>query len=358
MGNRKRKPWIQAVPCILITGLLLGGCGNSKKGYGAGSGSETDSASAYENAGWENSAETAEGADDQKADEEAGTDAGADAVKVTDRQNEKLIYTYRYSVETKAFDTFVQTVTEKVQKLGGYVESSETNGSALDASGRSASMTLRIPADQTDELLTLVRKESNVVYDNVSSENVTLRYVDLESHVRALRTEQKTLLRLIEKAEKIEDVIALQSQLTQVRYEIESYESRLRTMDNLVSYSTLHLDIAEVQRTTTVTDQKASFGEEVKNRFSDNLYAVGQWLRNFLIGLIGSLPVLVPLALAAALPLYLMRRRGRRRKEQMPSRDMQGGYQSIYQRTGSGQNVQNVQNPEKEQTDVEESDTL
>ena len=68
-------------------------------------------------------------------------------------------------------------------------------------------------------------------------------YVDMQSHVKALRTEQNTLLELIEKADKLKDIIALQSQLTQVRYEIESYESQLRMYDNRVNYSTLNLTV-------------------------------------------------------------------------------------------------------------------
>lgn len=354
MKDRKRKIWLKTTVWILAVGLLSAGCGKGGKNYSTSAGdSKSDSSSAYgSEGGLEGSGEIMEEVSDDALKTEGEMDA-SDAVRVSDSQNEKLIYTYRYSVETKVFDTFVQTMMEQVQKLGGYVEHSETNGSAGESSGRKASMTLRIPAEQMNQLLSLVKEESNVVYDSVSSENVTLRYVDMESHVRALRTEQKTLLRLIEKAEKIEDVIALQSQLTQVRYEIESYESQLRTMDNLVSYSTLYLDITEVRRTTTVTDQKTSFTDEITGRFSDNLYAVGQWLRNFTIGLIGSLPVLVPLALVLTLAVYLLRKWGKHQRSQRPPRNIPGSYQSIYPGKEKGQDAQA---PKKERAQEKETD--
>lgn len=354
MKDRKRKIWLKTTVWILAVGLLSAGCGKGGKNYSTSAGdSKSDSSSAYgSEGGLEGSGEIMEEVSDDALKTEGEMDA-SDAVRVSDSQNEKLIYTYRYSVETKVFDTFVQTMMEQVQKLGGYVEHSETNGSAGESSGRKASMTLRIPAEQMNQLLSLVKEESNVVYDSVSSENVTLRYVDMESHVRALRTEQKTLLRLIEKAEKIEDVIALQSQLTQVRYEIESYESQLRTMDNLVSYSTLYLDITEVRRTTTVTDQKTSFTDEITARFSDNLYAVGQWLRNFMIGLIGSLPVLVPLALVLTLAVYLLRKWGKHQRSQRPPRNIPGSYQSIYPGKEKGQDAQA---PKKERAQEKETD--
>ena len=178
-----------------------------------------------------------------------------------------------------------------------------------DGVNRYAHMTLRIPAEKMDQLTSLLDSDSNVTYRSRSSENVTLRYVDLESHVKALRIEQKTLLQLLEKAEKLKDIIALQSQLTQVRYEIESYESQLRMYDNLVDYSTIYLDISEVERTTNVTPVRASFFEETADRFSDNLYAVGQWLRASAVWLISSLPVLLPFGAVLAAAVLLIRKR-------------------------------------------------
>lgn len=357
----KKKLQIKVLAVILGAALLAGGCGNGKGDYiedssasmsGAGSSSvRMDSGS--ENGMWESSDEAQfageETAGEMKAEDETDTALGGTEA-AGQNQNDKLIYTYSYSVETKEFDAFTANITKKVQELGGYVENSETNGNAADGANRYANMTLRIPADKMNQMLSMVKEEANVVYDNVSSENVTLRYVDMKSHVEALRTEQKTLLRLIEKADNIEDVIALQSQLTQVRYEIESYESQLRTLDNLVDYSTLHLDISEVDRTTTVANRKATFGEEINNLFSDNLYAVGQWLRSFAIWLIGSLPVLVPLAVIIIIAVRLARKWRKRRKERMPALENSsaGSYRSIYQEKKEDRNDQEQQDVNKE----------
>ena len=241
----------------------------------------------------------------------------ASAAGTEKNQTQKLIFTYHYSVETKEFDDFYQKVNEKVTQLEGYMEHSETNGSAKDSISRQANLTLRIPADQMDQMLTLLDSDSNVTYQSRSSENVTLQYVDLESHLKALRIEQETLLQLMEKADKLKDVIALQSQLTQVRYEIESYESQLRTYDNLVDYSTLYLTIMEVSRTTTVHSSKTSFFDEIGDKFSDNVYALGQWLRAMAVWLIGSLPILAPLAAAGfAAVIFIYRKvRGRKRNK-------------------------------------------
>lgn len=315
---------------ILCTGLAAGGCGNSGSGdtssdagadFNSNSAkSSMDDAAIYaaSEGGFSEQASTEQApASEELYSEDAAMDsgeAGLGEVSVKN-QNQKIIYTYSYSTETKEFDSFYEKINAKTEQLGGYVESSETNGSAADGVSRYAHMTLRIPADKMDQLTSMLDKESNVTYRSRSSENVTLQYVDMDSHVKALRAEQKSLLQLMEKAEKLKDIIELQSQLTQVRYEIESYESQLRMYDNLVDYSTIHLDITEVERTTNITPVRASFFKEVSDRFSDNLYAVGQSLRSLAVWLISSLPVLVPLAAVAAAVVIMLRKKLKRRKQ-------------------------------------------
>ena len=127
---------------------------------------------------------------------------------------------------------------------------------------------------------------------NESVEDITLQYVDVESHKKALETEQERLLELLEKAESMEDIITIESRLSEVRYELQSYESRLRTYDNKVNYSTVSIDICEVERVSRTPEKKTFFGE-IKERLSDNFYDIGQGIRSFAIWFISSLPYLV-----------------------------------------------------------------
>ncbi len=336
------KKTMTAILCsILLIALTASACGNDGNAAASQSAGSAgvydavmeDAGESYDQAmddGVGYSEDMAEMKSAAAAEEEGAGTLGTEGVSAAgagQNQKQKLIYTYNYSVETKEFDSFYEKVNQKVIQTGGYIEHSETNGSAADGINRSANLTLRIPAEQMDQILTLLDSDANVTYQSRSSENVTLQYVDMESHLKALRTEQEALLQLMEKADKLKDVIALQSQLTQVRYEIESYESQLRTYDNLVDYSTLYLDIIEVERTTTVPSSKISFFDEIGNRFSDNVYALGQWLRALAVWLIGSLPILVPVAavgIAAGIFIYRKVRGGKRnRHSQVTHEDSQ-----------------------------------
>lgn len=206
----------------------------------------------------------------------------------------KIIKNGDLFIQTREFDEFLTNLNRAIAAAGGYVESSQINGNSYNrgsAAMRSAVITVRIPADNLDAFCDQVSDIGNVTYKNLYTRDVTLTYVDLESHVKALRTEQQTLMDLLEKAESIEDIITIQSRLSDVLYEIESYESTLRTFDDQIAYSSVSLSIQEVQRETAV--EKETAGEEISRRFKENWEDVKEGAIRFGINFVSSLPVLL-----------------------------------------------------------------
>lgn len=232
--------------------------------------------------------------------------AGIDSITST---SQKLIKTVSMTMETKEFDPLIENIRSKVEELGGYIESSEVSGSSYYSvyESRYAWMTLRIPSDRLDGFVTIVSELGNVVNKNEFVQDITLQYVDVESHKKALETEQNRLLELLEKAESMEDIIAIESRLSEVRYELQSYGSTLRTFDNQVSYSTVELNIREVERVAPVVEE-LTFFQEIQYRLSDNFYDIGQGFRNFAIWFISSLPYLVIWAVIIVVLVLLVRK--------------------------------------------------
>lgn len=249
--------------------------------------------------------------DDAEVEMDSGmTDAAAGASEAkaeTVQSNEKIIYTYNYSVETKQFDTFMDAVQKRINEYGGYLESSETNGNAEMNIRRYANMVIRIPADKMHEFLNMVKENSNVTYSSSSTDDVTLSYVDMQSHIKALKTEQETLMGILEKATKLEDIITIQNQLTNIRYELESYESQLRVYDNRINYSTLYLDINEVERETNVATE-LTYSEEIRQGLSDTMYDIGRGFRDFSIWFIVNLPILLIWAVILVVIILIIRK--------------------------------------------------
>lgn len=225
------------------------------------------------------------------------TESGASGKDVETQaalQERKLIKTVDMNVETKTFDDTMAAIENKVAELGGYIENLETyNGSSYSGyrSSRNANMTVRIPKRQLDVFLDTVAGVSNVVRRSESVEDVTLTYVDLESHKNVLLAEQKRLLELIEEAEVIEDIITIESRLSNVRYQIESMESQLRTYDNKVDYSTVYLNVNEVKELTPVVEETAL--QRIAGGFVNSLKEIRDGLTEFAIWFVVNIPYFI-----------------------------------------------------------------
>lgn len=320
---KKRTGVKNAVWALALVTLLLGGCGSkADRSSATAADMETAEEAAYDADGAYlsddiYSVDSAEVTDDVAED-------GAATPQVEDTSR-KLIKNVNLSVETETFEELLATITEKTESFSGYIEESYTyNGSNYYGRGtRNASMTVRIPAQQLDAFLSSVSEVSNVISRNDSVSDVTLQYVDMESHKKALTAEQDRLLELLEQAESVEDIITIESRLSDVRYQIESMESQLRTLQNQVSYSTVYLDIQEVEKLTPVEEQTR--GEMIREGFVDSLYGVGNGLLDFGTAVIIDLPYLVVWAAVILLVILIIRllRKHRKNKKQKKMQEKQ-----------------------------------
>lgn len=244
---------------------------------------------AYDNA----TAERAEVFEEAVAAEEPveGTQAGgAGQENIRETTGKKLIKTVNMQVETQEFDILVSNLRTEVEALGGYVEKF-TSSNYNEGVSRDAYMEARVPAELLDGFLQRVAGQSNVVFQDETVEDVTLQYVDLDTHKKSLITEQSRLLELLEKAENVEDLIEIESRLSEVRYQIESLEAQLRTIDNQVTYSTVCLSVREVKLYTPAAEE--SIWQRISSGFESNVYNLLWWLEDFVVDCIINLPFLL-----------------------------------------------------------------
>lgn len=208
-------------------------------------------------------------------------------------ENEKLVRTVSMSLQTKEFETLLSYLDRNVAELGGYIQNSQIYGNSMDSYGyRSASMTLRIPQNKLDLFVSGVGENATVVRKSENAENVTLQYADTEARLKALQIEQERFLALLEKADSVDSIIAIEQHLTELRYEIESYASTLKVLDNKVSYSTVSLDISEVNRITPV-EQNPTLLTRMKDGFSDSWYRLKDNMGDFLVWIVTNIIALV-----------------------------------------------------------------
>ena len=127
--------------------------------------------------------------------------------------------------------------------------------------------------------------------------------MDIQSRIKAYTTERDTLLELLKKADDLKDVISVQERLSDVNYQIENYTSQLRVLENRVSYSTVSLDLYEVER---VTEDETSLSGEIKNALAENWSNLKQGIRDFIVWFVGGLPIIIPVAVLIAVAIIVL----------------------------------------------------
>lgn len=221
----------------------------------------------------------------------------------------KLIRTVSLNVETTDFDNLLTTIQQSAATDGGYIEQSEISGTSISSGNtrkRFAFLMVRIPSAKLDGFLTQMSAKSNVMNRSENVQDVTLQYTDIESRKKSLTIEQERLWALLEKADTLEAVIALEERLSEIRYQLEGFESQLRTYDNQVDYSTVHISIQEVGVFTPTAPD--SIGTRIQKGFVRNLERVATSLTDLLVWLISHLPALTVLAAIVAGARILVRK--------------------------------------------------
>lgn len=236
---------------------------------------------------------------------------GAESGSTSLPEGRKWIITIDMNVETNDLDSLLENLDKEIQDQGGYVEDQNIqNGSTYSSRRyRSASLTIRIPAEKADQFTSDLSGLANVVSENLRREDITLKYVATSSRVTALETEEARLLELLAKAETMEDLLEIEARLTDVRYELENHASQLRLYDNQVDYATIYLYIDEVQEYTPV--EEPTFFERIQNTFSNSLEGLADGIVNITVFLVGNSPYLLTLGVAAFVIVKLAKRPGK-----------------------------------------------
>lgn len=270
---------------------------------------------------------------------------GVDPSKVP--SDRKLIRTVSLTFETTEFDTFVRDIQNKTTELGGYVESSDISGNEKTSINRSAYFTLRIPKPNLDTFLSFTEGGANLTRKYENSQDITLKYHDTESRKKALKEEYDRLLELIAQAESVDAIITIEERLSDIRYELDGFESDLRMYDNQVEYSTVNVDITEAKVYTPT--QKTTFWDRVGSRFETNLGDLLDAITDFLVWFISSLPILIFWLILCAICWFIGRAiiRSHKKKAAKKAEAMAASNKAETPKNANTVESGNVQNPEE-----------
>ncbi len=214
-------------------------------------------------------------------------------------------------VEPGTFGQISSQLRSIAQDLGGYITAGETHLQEIDDVAYTVGwLTMRIPADRFDDALDRVDGLGERLSLNVSSQDVTEEYVDLEGRLRYWKTQEEFYTRLMTQATEIEDLVTIQTRMQDVLLNIEQIEGRLRYLDSRTSFSTLTVGLTEVPGSTPIEepDDPGVLGEAIDQAGEVLLATIG----GLIVGAAFALPFIL-LALTG-LGLWMAIRSIRRRK--------------------------------------------
>ena len=322
---------------LLCTLLLLSGCSSLSKGelsMGADVNAPMDSASSA--APEEYAPEPDMPAMDAAEAESNGSFSGTGVSNLLDHpatadSSDKIIYSAWVDLETLDFDQSLKDVYALIDRCGGFLENADVSGTDYSSqfhgykNYRSANFTIRVPKAQFSQLLDSLGSIGNVTYTSTQAENITSQFTDTESRLAMYKTEEERLLAMLEKADTVEDMILIESRLSDVRYNIESLTTQLNNWQKQVDYSTVTLHLNEVAKLTEEIPVQRSYWEQVGDSLKSVLTATGNFFKDFLRIFIAALPILFICAVITGLVLVIVFSARRARKKRHAAKQNDAG---------------------------------
>jgi len=219
-----------------------------------------------------------------------------------------VIKTGSLSVVVNDIRKSVKDIVTYVEGKGGFLVTSNVSKSGIDLSGN---VTVRVPSASLETTIEYVKAMGEVADEHIDGRDITEEYVDLESKLGNLRATETQFLAIMKMAVKIEDVLAVQKELSYVRENIEMTEGRIKYLKESVDLSSLTIYLSTNPSTLPVIDKQdewkpfAVFKEALRS-----LLDTGKEVLNATIWFGVYLPVIVVIFLVVwGIKRYITRKR-------------------------------------------------
>lgn len=226
----------------------------------------------------------------------------------------KIIRNADLTLEANAPEEAMAKINQIAESKGGFVVESQQSSSDSKAATRDVvTMIVRVPAARFNETLEEIRKTaSRVLVETVKGEDVTEEFIDIEARLKTKKALEQQFLEIMKQAKSVEDALNVQTELADVRGEIEKIEGRRRFLENQSSLSTVKI---RLQTPAAFSANSSGFASQLSQAFGKGFDAA----LGFILGLVTFVVAILPFLLVVVLPLALVIRyflkRQRRQKQ-------------------------------------------
>jgi hypothetical protein len=330
----KRRGLALVLFTMLIVILTITGCGKKQESQA------TQQSQSVVNKGVEqksqNSSVDLSGQSDnnnQKSIETQTTSIQQNQANMSER---KIIKSAAIQMETLQFDDTVNALINKTKNVGGYIESSTIQGKRIQdkdtLQNRTARLVIRVPKQLFEQFILDVGNFGNVINKSTSGEDVTAQYFDTEAHLKSLRIHEERLLEILKKTVQLKDIVELERELANVRYQIESLTGTLRKWDNMIDYSTLNIEIYEVQEIKEAKQKPISMWGQMSHGFTKSVSSIVEGVKQLIISIAYLIPYIIVIFVIGYI-IYLISQHKSNQIKNIISRKKNGEKKSVEEKS-------------------------
>jgi hypothetical protein len=159
--------------------------------------------------------------------------------------NRKIVKNGDMTLEVNDITAAITGVAAVAKDLNGYVVSSNKSGDQDTTYGQ---ISIRVPSDRFDEAFDRLRQLAiNVPSESTNSQDVTEQYTDLQAQLRNLEATEAQYIEVLKKAEKVEDILAVQRELSNVRGQIEQIKGRIQYIERTSDMALINVNLQKTK---------------------------------------------------------------------------------------------------------------
>ena len=296
---KRLKKWLSI---LLVTMLIvLSGCSSSNKE------SSQEAMDSAKNTSGESMALS------NKNEDQA--DQAGETEKRISAQVKMVIYQADLHLRVKNFEKTVHRIEEMAGKYGGYIAKSNVTKEGKEQ--LSGMIKIRIPQNHFQQFLSDAEGEAaEVLQRNITGEDVTEEYVDLQARLKSKRVVEERLLSFMKNATKTEDLLKISNDLATVQEEIETIEGKMKFLENQTSYSTVTITLFENKVIVPeIEKEQLNTWEKTKKQFMKSANLLLMAVSSLIVFLFGNLPIIIILFLIGIVAVYIYKKRRNRNNQ-------------------------------------------
>lgn len=244
------------------------------------------------------------GMDKSKTENRGDAVAGLTTSLMAEREM-KIIKSGRLYVQTKDYDTFLKDINTKLVEVGGFIENnySEVYQVYEEEKLMHGNLKIRVPQESFYDTVSFLEQTTDVTSKNISEEDVTKDYYEKDNKVKNLEVQEQHLRDLFQKAATVEEMLLIENELRRVRTEIDELNISLSDINDRASMSTINLEVEEVRKINFTLKSEKGVLERSKEGFIGTINLIVRGIGNFVVSLVSSSPILIPLIIIFAVLL-------------------------------------------------------